>query len=197
MSVKSGRRAVAIMVVGASVLFLPGCNLHVKSVRAYGECSGKSGAGGECKAGAEVIWEGGGKRNFLAQLVNALPDAASFQLDTSGSTIPYPSSGSVTLQVKNSASGAIVAAQQFQWVKTGTVIKLANADSANNWLYANMGEGDALSYDLVPFRSRYGAGPQVIAGQAKYEGATQASYTVQFSGGSCSIHNTNQPCPIQ
>jgi hypothetical protein len=142
-------------------------------------------------------WERDGKKNFLAQLANALPDAASFQLDTAGSTIPYPSSGFVTLQVKNSATGVLVAAQRFQWAKTGTVIKIANADSANTWLYANMGSGDSLSYDLDPFRSNYRPGPQTIAGQVQYEGTTQASYLVNFRGGNCSINNTNQPCPIQ
>lgn len=49
--------AASTIALGSALLFT-GCNL--KSVRAYGECSGKQAGGGECKAGMEVIWEGDG-----------------------------------------------------------------------------------------------------------------------------------------
>lgn len=190
-------RCAASIILCASTLLLTACDHNTRTIRAYGECNGKMGGGGECKVGAEIKWERDGKKSFLAQLSDALPDAASLQLDTHGSSIPYPNSGLVTLQVKSASTGAVIAAQQFQWTKTGTVIRLANPDSANTWLYANMGSGDMLSYDLVPFRSNYRPGPQTIAGQVKYEGNTQASYIVEFSAGNCGNHNSNQPCPIQ
>lgn len=103
----------------------------------------------------EVIWEGdgGGKKsiyNSLLSSLSVLPDAAMFELDTSGSTIPYPATGNAVLRVKNVATGAISASQTFSWVRTGTVIRVADPNAVNAWIYANVGNGDALSYDLLP-----------------------------------------------
>lgn len=181
----------------SSALILSGCAM--KSVRAYGECSGTQAGGGECKAGVEVIWEGGGDGkkslyNSLLSTLDVLPDAATFELDTSGSTIPYPSAGSAVLRVKNSATGAISASQTFSWVRTGTVIRVADPNAVNAWIYANVGNGDSLSYDLVPFDSAYGSGLQVIAGQAKQEGVTKASYYLEFEGRDCVNHPSPHLC---
>ena len=188
--------AASTIALGSALLFT-GC--HLQSVRAYGECSGKQAGGGECKAGMEVIWEGdgGGKKsiyNSLLSSLSVLPDAATFELDTSGSTIPYPATGNAVLRVKNVATGAISASQTFSWVRTGTVIRVADPNVVNAWIYANVGNGDALSYDLLPFHSAYGNGPQVIAGQAKQEGITKASYYLEFEGRDCVNHPSPHLC---
>lgn len=191
-------KALALSAIALGTAFiLSGCAM--KTMKAYGECSGKQTGGGECKIGMEVIWEGdgGGKKsiyNSLLSTLDVLPDAASFELDTSGSTIPYPSNGSVVLRVKNSSTGAISASQTFAWIRTGTVIRVADPAAVNAWIYSNVGSGDSLSYDLAPFHSAYGNGLQVIAGQAKQEGITKASYYLEFEGRECVNHPSPHLC---
>ncbi|WP_369040061.1 hypothetical protein [Stenotrophomonas maltophilia] len=191
-------KAISLSAIALSTaMMLSGCN--AKMIKAYGECSGKQSGGGECKVGMEVIWEsdGGGKKSIYNSLISSLssiPDAATFELDTSGSTIPYPATGSVVLRVKNSSTGVISASQTFAWVRTGTLIRAADPSAVNAWIYSNVGNGDSMSYDLVPFHSSYGDGLQVIAGQAKQEGVTKASYYLEFAGRDCVNHPSPHLC---
>ncbi|WP_152249585.1 hypothetical protein [Xanthomonas maliensis] len=153
------------------------------------------GWGGECKVGAEATWERGGPMMAMAMdVMNIVADAQSYELDTSGSTIPYPSRGDFVVTLSNSATGAVQASRVFSWVKVGTLLKAQDPNAINDWAYANSSSADKITYDVVRFRSNYAAGPQVIAGQSKYEGSTQATYSVAFDGTSCPRVPTPTPC---
>ncbi|MFL8004690.1 hypothetical protein Q5N24_005505, partial [Xanthomonas vasicola] len=172
-----------------------GCSVNFTKVRAYGECSNRAGGGGECKVGAEATWERGGPMMAMAMdVMNIVADAQSYELDTSGSTIPYPSRGDFVVTLSNSATGAVQASRVFSWVKVGTLLKAEDPNAINDWAYANSSNADKITYDVVRFRSNYAAGPQVIAGQSKYEGSTQATYSVAFDGTSCPRVPTPTPC---
>jgi len=149
-----------------------------------------------------MIWEGdrSGKMMSIFSLLQGLavvPDAAQFELDTTGSTIPYPADGWVTLRLVDTSSGAVRSTGRFKWRRAGAIIKLSAPDAVNSWVYSSTGGGDSLTYEFDAFTSNYSSGPQTIAGKAKYEGATHASYTTTFSSGGCGTHNSPQPCPIE
>lgn len=154
------------------------------------------GGGGSCKVGAEAVWES--KKGFLADILSKTilaPDAGSYQLDVSGSTIPYPSNGTMVVTLKNSASGNVVAAQTFQWTRTGSVISASHPDSINNWAYSYAGAADSISYELSQFRSAYGSGLQTIAASSYYESTRGAGFTATFLGGSgCERHPRTGLC---
>lgn len=174
----------ATVVVGTS-----GCGLQLTKVRMYGECTNRIGGGGECKSGAEAVWEPRDNklRIFAISAVQAmgiLPDAGAYELDTAGSTIPYPATGTFVVTLTDTSTGQVQAAASFPWVKVGTILKAQNPTAINDWAYANAGTADKVSYEIVPFRSNYGGGQQIIAGQAKYEGSTQSTFSVAFDGGS-------------
>lgn len=191
------------IIAATSIISLSSC-AHFTSARVYGECNNKFGGGGECKVGAEAKWESGGgngKESIIASILstmNITPDAGSYELDTSGSTIPYPSSGTFVVSLKNSSTDVVQAAKVFAWVKTGSVIRASDPDAINDWAYANAGTADAISYELLPFASNYGSGQQTIAGQSKYEGSTQATFSANFDGGSdCIRHPSPHLCMQQ
>ena len=186
--------------IGLSLISIgtAGCATYNTSVRAYGECSAKAGGGGECKAGAEVKWEkkaggggggGGGKENIINALARAAldltADAAQFQIDTSGSTIPYPSTGAVSVMLVRSSDNVVVAAQSFAYVKSGTIIRLADPDAVNSWAYANAGDADSIRYETASFTSAF-QGQKTMAVATKYEGQSLASFTATVYG--------NPPC---
>lgn len=172
-----------------------GCAATFTKARVYGECSNRAGGGGECKVGAEATWEKSGPM-FAAALeaMNISADAQSYELDTSGSTIPYPAQGDFVVSLSDSATGTVQAARTFRWIKVGTVLKAEDPNSINEWAYANSGSSDKITYEVVKFRSSYSSGQQVIAGQSRYEGNTQATYSVAFDGTSCPRIPTPTPC---
>jgi len=174
---------------------LTGCPKFTK-MTVRGECTAAS-AGGNCKVSAEATWES--RQKLLGSLLAAMdfvPDAGSYQLDTVGSTVPYPNRGTLVVSLTDSTTGEVQAAQTFSWIRTGTVLKAESPDAINEWAYANAGSADKISYSLTPFRSSYGAGRQVIAGQSKYEGSTYAEYSVTFEGRNCPIHPVTQLCML-
>lgn len=182
-------------IVLAVALSSTGCAVTFTKARVYGECSNRAGGGGECKVGAEATWERGGPM-FVAALeaLNITADAQNYELDTAGSTIPYPAQGDFLVTLSSSATGAVQAARTFRWIKTGTVLRAEDPNSINEWAYANSGNSDKITYEVVRFRSNYASGQQVIAGQSKYEGSTQATYSVVFDGTSCPRIPTPTPC---
>ncbi|QKD87750.1 hypothetical protein WCN79_06070 [Xanthomonas axonopodis pv. vasculorum] len=133
---------------------------------------------------------------FAAALeaMNISADAQNYELDTTGSTIPYPDQGDFVVTLSNSSTGVVQAARTFRWIKVGTVLKAEDPNSINEWAYANSGSSDKITYEVVRFHSNYSSGQQVIAGQSKYEGTTQATYSVGFDGTPCPRILTPTPC---
>lgn len=180
-----------------AVVTLPGC-ANFKSARAYGECQSPigGGVGGSCKLGAEAVWES--KKSFMNTLLSKTglaPDAGSYSLDVSGSTIPFPTGGNMVVTLKDSETGSTIAAQTFAWTRVGTVITASNPDSINSWAYAYAGLADTVSYELASFRSAYGPGLQTIAANSYYESTHGAGFSKTFFGGSdCPRHPVTNLC---
>lgn len=128
----------------------------------------------------------------LFALSDVVPDAAQFTLDTAGSTIPYPSTGSVNVILTDSRTGVIQGAKVFPWVRSGSVIRLQNPDAVNSWAMQHAGTANQLDYKLLPFASSCGPGLQTLSLTAKNEDVTLASVTKTFQG-PC----TRYPSPYQ
>lgn len=184
------RTGVLLAVVVGS---LTGCPKFTKMTM-RGECTSAP-AGGNCKVSAEATWES--RQKMIGSMLAALelvPDAGSYELDTAGSTVPYPSRGGLVVTLTDSTTGAVQAARNFSWIKIGTAIRAEDPDAINAWAYTHAGSADRIAYSLVPFRSSYGAGQQVIAGHSKYEGVTHAEYSVSFEARDCAVHPVTQLC---
>lgn len=157
--------------------------MELKEVKATGECTTKSSGGGECKASVEATWEPADNqlRSVLAN-VDVVPDAAQFEIDTTGSSIPYPASGLVNITLTDTNSQVVQASKNFTWVRVGAVLKLQSPNAVNTWAIQNAGSANKMDYRLLPFASNYGENLQIIAIKAKYENETLASFASTFDG---------------
>ncbi|MDG2523803.1 hypothetical protein P6166_00315 [Stenotrophomonas sp. HITSZ_GD] len=146
-------------------------------------------------------WEkgdGGGKNplriaDFAAYALDATPDAALWEMDTAGSQIPYPATGTVSVMLMRSADNVVVAAQTFSYVKSGTIVRLADPDAVNNWAYANAGDADSIKYETAPFVSMF-QGEKTTSIAAKYASEQQASFSATVYG---NPRCTTYPSPYQ
>lgn len=180
------KKTVLATLVAASTFGLSGC-AGTTEIRASASC--QSGAG--CKAEASVVWKsqpksvitGKTQRSGLAAVTSSSTtgDAGLFVIDTSGSTTAIPSTGSVTLALSSSFSGAVLAARTFGWVRSGTEIRLADPAAVNSWLDANSGGADTLDYDLTPFTPTTVEGLNTFATQSVYAGEVVAASTYTWT----------------
>lgn len=189
-------------------LGLSGCqSLKLQSISLTGKCTthfGNPGGGTDCETGATAVFvpegdgDGGGGMQLLALLTLAdeVPDAADFTMDVSGSTVPFPSTGSMNIILTDSSTGIIQGSHVFPWVRTGTVIRLQNADAVNDWVIANAGTTDTIDFKIVPFAANLDPGPQTLAVAAKNEGVTLASFSKTISGG-CTSYPSPYQCQMQ
>lgn len=130
---------------------------------------------------------GGGERDGLRwfdriMLASAaeVPDAARFEIDVSGSSVAFPANGSVTLQLFDPQQGVTIASRQFQWHRTGNILRLVDPDGANTWAAAESGPATELRYDLATFDVGAAPGPNTIAAASRYGGATKAASVSDF-----------------
>jgi hypothetical protein len=61
-------------------------------------------------------------------------DASSITMDTSGSNVQWPLTGSVSLTIRNKASNAVLAARSFPWARSGSVVRFSNPAAVDAWL---------------------------------------------------------------
>lgn len=118
-------------------------------------------------------------------------DAAQFAIDVSGSTIVYPSTGTVTLILKNSDTGVVLAMRDFSWARTGSLLKLSHPDAVNDWALAAGGDANELTYKLANFPMNSGYGEQIVSVASTYEGTVTASATSTY------YRCTSYPSPYQ
>lgn len=152
-------------------------------------CSGTWKVKGSCDSNKNCKVEGevGGTFSSVSNYASAFSvgdtmDASDFELNVSGSTIPYPSTGTVTISLVDSGNGAVQAAKLFAWTRIGEVIRLSNPSAVNAWATNNRGSSDSIKYDITPFNSIYGQGEQTMTVSAKYQGVTKASSTTTVTG---------------
>lgn len=205
-------KTVSIPSIGMSLLAIGtmGCaNLQVKEASVDGGCKNPAGGGVECDVRGTVKWgpkdpppkdppPGGEKiMNYIASALNtseSVPDAAMFTIDTAGSTIPYPLTGTVLVKLIRSSDGKVFASKSFPWTRTGTIIRFTDPDAVNNWAYAYSGSADTFSYDTNDFPSNF-SGNKTMKITQKYESVVQASETTTVNGGpTCTNYPSPYPC---
>ena len=106
--------------------------------RVSGKC--QSGQGCQIEGSVEGVIKSSGQ-SLLDQIYNSgsAVDAASFSIDTSGSTMSVPGNGHVTINLVVASSGATVASATVPWHRVGSAIVLSNPDSVNAWALASGG----------------------------------------------------------
>lgn len=186
-----GKLAAAAMMLTAT-LGLSGCSgLRVK-VTGTIECSG-----GNCKEKGEIVIENkvqfipGSNNDFSADIASAnnldlsLIDANALVIDTYGSTVQIPLSGNITFELRDSTSGSMLAARQFEWVKVGSELKLSNPAFVESWIQDNGAGADSVRYQLSSIPVTESSGTNVFAVAVNYAGETlrSASYAWSGSGG--------------
>lgn len=127
--------------------------------------------------------------------LSSIIDASDFQIDTSGSSVPYPTHGTVTVSLMDASNNSVQAAKLFSWSRSGNIITLDNPGVVNQWASNNQGNADSIAYRLTPFISNYGAGEHTLHADAKYKGVSKASTTITVTG--CEAprgHPREYPC---
>lgn len=166
------KRTVVVTTILVSGLSLSGCvgwTINTKlscTTNSSGQTSCTGSIGGSKKI--EAIGY------LINEAASNIPDASDYSLDTTGSTIPYPGTGHVTITLKSDAAGSVVAAKTFDWVRTGNVIVLADPDAVNAWVASNPSADDA-TYTLVPFATQLAVGDNIYALAVRYNDETEAS----------------------
>lgn len=176
--------SVAIATAGCA-----GATWNVKAgCKTDGDCSIEGSIGGTIPGG------GGQNRSLAARMLTSTQvlDAADFEIDVSGSTISYPSTGKVTLTLKDRSTGAVQAARQFDWVRTNNILRLDDPDAVNVWAASEGGSANDLSYKLARFDSAAPPGEHVISTKSKYLGQVTATSTSHFS--ICTPYPSPYPC---
>lgn len=172
------KRVMLCVVAIGSCLALVGCNWEI---------------GVSCKTQFSVTCEGHGtiKGSFDTQArlgpnryssQSLILDAASVSLDTTGSTMAYPSQGQITVSLINSTNGVVVAARTFDWTRSGSILVFSNPVLVNSWLsdYSSSG-ADTATYQLVPFATSLVEGSNTISIASRYAGTTTASASQTFT----------------
>jgi hypothetical protein len=116
-------------------------------------------------------------------------------LDLSASTVPIPTSGTMTLRLIDSRNNKLIASQVFAWVGTQGRIRPKNPDAINEWAYRNLGTADTLQYELTKFYSAYGPGLQRIAATSAYDGVVISEFSSTFySNAPCTTYPSPHTC---
>lgn len=147
----------------------------------------------ECKSGCGVKgtvrgeWEmlrnlpGGDRLLALADTF----DAALWVMDVSQSNVTMPATGSVTIKLVNTATGAVRASATFPWTRTGNLVKLANPNAVNTWAAQNGGDADTLTYELAQFQTSQSTGTNTLAVAQKYNGDLLSAASTTWTGQVC------------
>jgi hypothetical protein len=161
-------------------LLLAGCSSSW-TIKASASCS-RTFPGGQtkCTAGASTSTTIGNNIRMLASAFSgeSIPDASEYSMDTSGSTIPYPRTGQITVTLKNSSANTVVAAKMFPWTRIGNTISFSNPSAVNSWV-DNVANAtvDEVDYQLAPFNAQLKPGPNTLKAATKHNGQTLASVT--------------------
>lgn len=173
------RMTLAVAVITCSVA-LAGCDWEIG-----GSC--QTSGGGSCEVHGKI----GGSFAVDPELRSAaraytggspMFDASLVTLDTSGSTMTYPSHGQITVSLIDSTQDITVAARTFDYTKSGSTLVFTNPLVVNSWLagYSNS-TADSATYQLVPFGANMNPGPNTLAVASRYSGTTTASVVKHFS----------------
>jgi len=134
-------------------------------------------------------------QRLLAVALAELPDAAHFEIDVSGSTVAFPTTGDVLLSLVDTRNGTVTAKRQYAWRRTGVTLRLADPDAVNAWAAASGGSADELRYTLNPFFVGAAPGPNTIATASRYRGVRRAASVSDFNV--CTKYPSPHQCGAQ
>jgi hypothetical protein len=93
---------------------------------------------GDATIAAEVsgtVFAGTGSAAMAGALgIKDTLDAGSITMDTSGSSVAWPQTGTVALTIRSKSSNVVLAAQSFPWGRSGSVISFSNPAAVDSWL---------------------------------------------------------------
>lgn len=175
------KKELAVSSALLSCLGLAGCR-NETSWSVEGSCNNKSNCSITGKIGG--AFGGGGEPLplygcVLAAAATEIADAALFELDLGGSSFTYPSNGQVTLTLTDSASGAVTAARQFAWARSGNVLKLSDPNAVDSWASSEGGTTTEIGYTLGHVHVDALLGDNVISIISRYQGQ-QTAASVSF-----------------
>lgn len=159
--------------VAAGSFLLSGCATTWK-------VTGKCKTGGECEVGGEI----GGTFQKSSGSIDVSQLAIS--VDSTGA---FPSTGTLTVVVRNSA-GSTMGSASFPWARSGNTIKVANPTTANAWLNTMSGATTAV-FNLDPVKVQEQAGLNYLDVGLSYAGQEKAFQSTSWTSSTgCSRLNT-------
>jgi hypothetical protein len=160
------------------------CTVKVSTESKADAVGAGAGAGANGIAVSGELVASGMQQKLAATFSSSLPDAASFTMDTSGSTILWPSSGVIVLTITQISTGSVVASSSFTYVKNGTVLSFANPSVVNQWLQSMNADPSnfRLGYQLSSFSVIPQQGTNVVKVAALQDNTVQATSMSTFEG---------------
>jgi hypothetical protein len=162
------------------------------------QCTATAGYGTQPKAppkggGAEVIGQvsttpSAGVTGILSSTIGytGAIDASSFSLNTTGSSVAWPSTGVIVVAINNSTTGAVISEQSFNFNKVGALVEFANPASVDAWISASGAPSTSnVTFAVQPFDVVATAGTNTVAVAAQIGGTTMSTSTVTFQGSAC------------
>ena len=158
------------------------------------------GAGGggviNAKLSGELFATGIGGTMASMVGINSALDSSQIAMDISDSSVSWPGSGTLALKIQNRTSNSILAAQSFQWVRTGGTMHRSEPGAVDSWLLssgANAGT-PKISYEFQNLTMPAQEGNNLLAVDVYYGSTPQATAaaTIPYSGGG----RPNDPCVI-
>lgn len=183
------RKILAVMAIAglAGLTACAGATWNVKVVcKPDGDCHGEGSIGG-------TIPPRGNSVPLAERLLSSanVVDASELELDVSGTSFSYPLTGTVTLILTDRSTNSIQAARQFGWIRSGTILRLADSDAVNAWAAAEGGTANDLTYRLAPVRTSV-PGEHTASIKTLYDGVVRATATTSFTV--CTRHPSPYPC---
>lgn len=184
------RSLVRPALITVALMGLSACNwyMEISCPLDGGKCTGKGGVSGPIG------------RNSASSLISAIQSAAdaggtvdlsTLYIDTSGTTFSLPSSGPISLVVKDS-SGTTLGTNTFNYTHSGAQIVFQNPSAVSSWL---SGYSNAASLDYSVDEGVTPQGTQTISNALYYQGTQQAAASQTFNN--CPKLPQTHGCPIQ
>lgn len=109
--------------------------------------------------------------------VNSTLDASSITMDTSGSSVTWPQTGTVALTIRSKSNGAVLSAQSFPWTRNVSVITFSNPSAVNSWLSSSGADAAThkVDYDFQNLTMPAQQGSNLIAVDIYQDNVPQAT----------------------
>ena len=124
-------------------------------------------------------------------------NAADVAFDVSGTTVPVPTSGNLTLSIYSDGSPTPRISSTQAWSRVANYIVFSNPVAVTAWVNQNAQTGDSLNWETAAFGDGGAASMQTISVVQYYDGFEQASSSVTFPGSGCGYVPSPEMCPLE